>query len=112
MLQARGDIEDKYVGGMVAAVAPHFDHFVCRIHPLYPGPDIHRGPRVLRSSLLALGVPEHQLTVVNDPVVAVDSMLKMGEKGDLLVFTPGSGQTRIDNWNQVVSFKSTTTRQD
>ncbi len=36
MLQARGDIEDKYVKGIAAAAAAHFDHFVCRTHPLYP----------------------------------------------------------------------------
>lgn len=109
MLQARGDIEDKYVDGIAAAAARYFDHFVCRTHPLYPGPDIHKGPEVLRTALLASGVHEDQVTVTTDPAFAVDMMLKMGSVGDLLVFTPGSGQPRIDNWNQVISFDSGTT---
>jgi len=108
MLQARGDIEDRYVKGIAAAAAGHFDHFVCRTHPLYPGSDKQKAPAVLKSALLEAGVGEHQITLTTDPVFAVDSMLRMGEKGDLLVFTPGSGQPRLDTWKQVTSFENGT----
>ena len=37
----------------------------------------------------------------------VDTMLKMGVEGDLLVFTPGVG--KFDTWEQVVSFNTEAT---
>ncbi len=36
---------------------------------------------------------------------AVETMLQMGKKGDLLVFTSGSGQ-RLDTWSRITSFES------
>ncbi|NOR20174.1 MAG: hypothetical protein GQ538_08830 [Xanthomonadales bacterium] len=112
MLQARGDIETKYVKGIATAAAGDYDHFVCRAHPLYPGTDKHRTPAVLKDTLMKAGVGEHQITVTTNPIFAVDTMLKMGTKGDLLVFTPGSGQPRLDNWKQIISFKSETDSQE
>jgi len=105
-LQARGDIQDKFISGLAAIVAGYFDHFICRVHPLYPGPDIHKGPRVLRAALLREGIKEQQVTVVEDQMLAVETMLKMGAEGDLLVLAASSGPARIDNWNQIISFNS------
>jgi UDP-N-acetylmuramyl tripeptide synthase len=112
MLQARGDIEDKYAKGIAAVAARHFDHFVCRPHPLYPAVDKHKVPGLLKASLLNVGVCEHQITTSTDPVLALDTMLNMGVEGDLLVFTPGSGQPRIDTWNRIISFKSGSSDRD
>jgi len=111
MLQARGDIEDKYVRGIATAAAGHFDHYVCRSHPLHPGPVENKAPDILKAALLDAGVGEQQVTVTTDPMFAVDTMLKMGSAGDLLVFTPGSGQPRIDTWGRVISFNSETSGQ-
>jgi len=112
MFQAKGDLEDKYVKDFAAAAAGHFDHFVCRTHPLHPGPDKHKTPGILKAALLEASVGENQITVTTDPVFAVNTMLKMGAEGDLLVFAPGSGQPRLDAWDQIISFKSRTTGQE
>lgn len=105
MLQARGDIEDYLVKATAAAAAGHFDHYVCRTHPLYPGTDKIRTPAMLKATLMEAGVGEQQVTTTTDPVSAVDTMLNMGAAGDLLVFAPGSGQPRIDTWNRITSFQ-------
>ncbi len=77
--------------------------------PFVPKSDKHKAPVVLKAALLESGVGEHQITTIENPEIAVDTMLMMGAEGDLLVFTPGSGQPRLDTWEQVISFKSGTT---
>jgi cyanophycin synthetase len=104
MFQARGDIEDKDIEQITAAAARHFDHYVCRSHPVYTGPDEQKVLALMKGALLKAGVNEHQITTTTDPAFAVETMLQMGEKDDLLVFTPGSGQ-RMDTWNRITSFE-------
>jgi cyanophycin synthetase len=105
MFQVRGDIKDKYVKFVATAAARHFDHYVCRTHPVYTGPDEQKVLALMKGALLEAGVKENQITTTTDPAFAVKTMLQMGEKGDLLVFAPGSGQ-RVDTWNQITSFIS------
>jgi len=105
MFQVRGDIKDKYVKLVATAAARHFDHYVCRTHPVYTGPDEQKVLALMKGALLEAGVKENQITTTTDPAFAVKTTLQMGEKGDLLVFAPGSGQ-RVDTWNQITSFIS------
>ena len=105
MFQVRGDIEDKFIKRIAAAAARNFDHYVCRTHPVYTGPDEQKVLALIKGTLLEADVDEHQITTTTDPAFAVETMLQMGEKGDLLVFAPGSGQ-RVDTWNQIISFGS------
>ena len=105
MFQVRGDIEDEYIKRVAAAAARHFDHYVCRTHPVYTGPDEQKVLVLVKGALLEAGVDEHRITTTTDPAFAVETMLQMGKKGDLLVFATGSGQ-RVDTWNQIISFGS------
>jgi cyanophycin synthetase len=105
MFQVRGDMEDKYIKRVALAAARNFDHYVCRTHPVYSGPDEQKVLALIKGALLEAGVDEHQITATTDPAFAVETMLQMGEKGDLLVFATGSGQ-RVDTWNQIISFVS------
>ena len=105
MFQVRGDVEDGYIKRMAAAAAGHFDHYVGRTHPVYTGPDEQKVLALIREALLETGVEEHQISTTANPSFAVETMLKMGKKGDLLVFTPGSKQ-RLDTWRQITSFES------
>jgi UDP-N-acetylmuramyl tripeptide synthase len=105
MFQVRGDMEDKYIKRVALAAARNFDHYVCRTHPVYSGPDEQKALALIKGALLEAGVDEHQITATTDPAFAVETMLQMGEKGDLLVFATGSGQ-RVDTWNQIISFGS------
>lgn len=104
MLQAKGHNDDEDAMAIASAAAGYFDYYICRTHPVHPGPDKHKTPAALKAGLLKSGVSEHQIKVITDPVYAVDVMLKMGAEGDLLVFTPGVG--KFDTWEQVVSFNS------
>jgi len=106
MFQVRGDKEDKNIKHFAAAAARHFDHYVCRTHPVYTGPDEQKVLTLMQDALLESGVNEQQITTTTDPSFAVKTMLQMGKKGDLLVFAPGAGQ-RLDTWNQITSFEST-----
>lgn len=105
MFQARGDKEDTFVQKIAAAAAGHFDHYMCRTHPVYTGPDEQKVLALMQGALLEAGVFEQQITTTTDPAFAVETMLQMGRKGDLLVFAPGAGQ-RQDTWNRITSFVS------
>lgn len=84
---------------------PYFDHYVCRTHPVYTGPDEQKVLTLMQDALLESGVDKRQITITTDPAFAVETMLQMGKEGDLLVFAPGAGQ-RLDTWNQITSFDS------
>ena len=105
MYQARGDRSDKYIKHFTAAATPYFDHYVCRTHPVYTGPDEQKVLTLMQDALLESGVDKRQITITTDPAFAVETMLQMGKEGDLLVFAPGAGQ-RLDTWNQITSFDS------
>lgn len=106
MFQVKDGKGETYARTIAATAAGHFDHYVCRTHPLDAGTDHERIPLVMKDALMNAGINEHRITVATDPTLAADTMLKMGEKGDLLVFTPGDGQARIHNWKQIMYFKS------
>jgi len=103
--QVRGDVEDEYIRRFAAAAAGCFDHYVCRTHTVYTGPDEQKVLALLKGALLDSGVDEHQITTTTSATFAVKTMLEMGKKGDLLVFATGTKQ-RADIWNQIISFES------
>jgi cyanophycin synthetase len=105
MFQVRGDIEDKFITEIASVPAGYFDHYVCRTHPVYTGLDEEKVLALVKDALLDSGVADDQITTTTDPVFAVETMLQMGRKGDLLVFAPGSGQ-REDTWNQILHFEA------
>ena len=106
MLQARGDRDDGFIKAMGTAVAGHFDHYVCQVHSVYPGEPRGRAPALVKAGLLEAGVREGQVTLKDDLTEAVDTLLKMGKEGDLLVFAPGTGQPKSAVWRQILAFGS------
>jgi UDP-N-acetylmuramyl tripeptide synthase len=104
MLQIRGDYGDDFTTGVATAVAPHFDDFVCRSHPVYPGPDTDHVLSLAKETLLDCGVQDNRIITTEDPDFAVNTTLEMGEAGDLLLFTPGAAH-REDTWRRIISFQ-------
>ena len=81
MFQVRGDIEDKHIKRVATAAVGHFDHYVCRTHPVYTAPDEQKLLALIKGALLEAGVDEYQITATTDPAFAVETMLQMGKKG-------------------------------
>lgn len=105
MVQARGDRDDDFIKAMGTAVAGYFDHYVCQIHSVYPGEPIDRAPKLVREALLEAGVADEGITLKADLTDAVDTLLRMGSAGDLLVFAPGTGSPKSEVWQQVLAFE-------
>lgn len=103
MMQARGDYGDDFVIQLATAAAGHFDHYVCRSHPVYTGPDPLGITALMKATLLNSGVEESQVTTTTDPEFALETTLQLGSEGDLLIFTPGVGQ-REETWKRIISF--------
>lgn len=103
MMQARGDYGEEFITQLATAAAGHFDHYICRSHPVFTGPDRLRVLALMKKALLESGVEESQVTTTTDPDFAVATTLQMGSDGDLLVFAPGMGQ-REETWKQIISF--------
>jgi len=103
MFQAAGIYDDDFVRHVAAEAAGHFDHYVCRSHPVYTGSDPQKILDITVSVLRESGVGEDRITATHDPDFAVDTLLRMGREGDLLVFTPGAGQ-RDRTWEKIVTF--------
>jgi len=104
MFQARAGYGEEFIRQLVAATAGHFDHYVCRCHPEFPGPDAEFSATLMKDILLEHGVSDHQVTTSTDPVLSVDITLEMGAEGDLLVLCPGVS-TRKETWDQIIAFK-------
>jgi len=103
MMQARADYGEDFVTQLATAAAGHFDHYVCRSHPVYTGPDPLRVLALMKEALLSSGVEESQVTTTTNTEFAVETTLQMGSDGDLLVFAPGVGQ-REETWKRIISF--------
>ena len=105
MLQARGDRDDGFIKAMGTAIAGQFDHYICQTHSVYPGEPKDRAPKLVKAGLLEAGVEEEQITVKTDLAEAVDTLLRMGSEGDLLVFAPGTGEPKSEVWEQILAFE-------
>ncbi len=105
MVQARGDRDDGFIKAMGTALAGQFDHYICQIHSVYPGEPKDRAPALVKAALLEAGVGEERITLKADLAEAVDTLLRMGSEGDLLVFAPGTGQLKSEVWSQILAFE-------
>jgi len=105
MVQVRGDRDDEFIKAMGTALAGQFDHYICQIHSVYPGEPKDRAPALVKAALLEAGVGEERITLMADLSEAVDTLLRMGSEGDLLVFAPGTGQPKSEVWSQILAFE-------
>lgn len=106
MVQARGDRDDDFIKAMGTAIAGRFDHYICQVHSVYPGEQTDRAPKLVKEALIEAGVEEGRITLKADLADAVDTLLRMGGEGDLLVFAPGTGSPKSEVWEQVLAFES------
>ncbi|WP_222565834.1 cyanophycin synthetase [Novilysobacter antarcticus] len=97
-----GDRRDEDLRAIADAVAGRFDHYICRRDDNLRGRDGDEVPRILAKALLAQGVDEAQVSIINEEQAAIDAALRMGEPGDLvLIFA----DALVRSWKQVIKFQ-------
>jgi cyanophycin synthetase len=103
VLAAAGDRRDEDMREMCRIAAPHFDRFVLREDADRRGRAEQEVPKLLREELLKLGVKSDSIIIADDEPGAVDSALRLGERGDLvLVFADKVAKC----WKQITKFKT------
>jgi cyanophycin synthetase len=101
VLAAPGDRRDEDIAEIARVCAGRFDHFICRRDDNRRGRKSDEVPQMLRSSLLAAGVPEQSIEVVPEETQAVDRALSLGRPGDLLLIF---GDALQRTWTQITQF--------
>ncbi len=101
VLAGPGDRRDEDLRAIAGAVAGKFDHYICRRDDSLRGRDGDEVPRIMAKALQAAGVAEEAISQIPDEQMAVDTALKMGLTGDLvLVFADALTRT----WKQIIRF--------
>lgn len=98
-----GDRRDEDVADGAAALAGHFDHFICKADDNRRGRGQDEIPEILKAGLIANGVSEDAISVIPSEVEAVDAGLAMATQGDLLVIF---GDETARCWKQIIYFNS------
>ncbi|NOC92534.1 cyanophycin synthetase [Ruegeria sp. HKCCD6604] len=98
-----GDRRDEDIIDGAAALAGHFDHFICKADDRRRGRGHDEVPRMMRQALIDNGVDDASITVIPDEVEAVNAGLQQAVPGDLLVIF-GDDTTRC--WKQIIYFSS------
>jgi cyanophycin synthetase len=99
-----GDRRDEDVADGAAALAGHFDHFICKADDNRRGRGHDEIPEMLKAGLIAKGVSEDAISVVPSEVEAIDAALAVAAQGDLLVIF---GDDTARCWKQIIYFNST-----
>ncbi len=101
VLAGPGDRRDEDLRAIAQAVAGKFDHYICRRDDGLRGRDGDEVPLIMAKALQAAGVDEDAISRIPDEQLAVDTALKMGRTGDLvLVFADALTRT----WKQIIRF--------
>ncbi|WP_299950215.1 cyanophycin synthetase [uncultured Ruegeria sp.] len=98
-----GDRRDEDIVDGAAALAGHFDHFICKADDRRRGRGHDEVPQMMRQSLIDNGVDDAAITIIPDEVEAVSAALEQAAQGDLLVIF-GDDTTRC--WKQIIYFNS------
>ena len=102
VVAAPGDRRDEDIVAIAQAVAGRFDHYVVKRDDGLRGRDGDEVPRIIARALEAAGVGSDAISIIPDEQEAVDSALRMGLPGDLLlVFADALTRT----WKQIIRFK-------
>ena len=103
VIAAPGDRRDEDVVEIAAKAAGTFDHYICRRDDSLRDRGPEEIPNIIRKGLIDAGVPEENIDIVPEEAQAVDTALRMGEPGDLVVLF-ADALTRT--WKQIVNFPS------
>ena len=98
-----GDRRDEDIVDGAAALAGHFDHFICKADDRRRGRGHDEVPQMMRQALIDCGTPDEVISIIPDEVEAVTTALEMAAPGDLLVIF-GDDTTRC--WKQIIYFNS------
>ncbi|WP_281973123.1 cyanophycin synthetase [Ruegeria faecimaris] len=98
-----GDRRDEDIVDGAAALAGHFDHFICKADDRRRRRGHDEVPQMMRQALIDNGVDAAAITVIPDEVEAVSAALVQAGQGDLLVIF-GDDTTRC--WKQIIYFNS------
>ncbi|WP_209507984.1 MULTISPECIES: cyanophycin synthetase [unclassified Ruegeria] len=98
-----GDRRDEDIVDGAAALAGHFDHFICKADDRRRGRGHDEVPQMMRQALIDCGTPDDVISIIPDEVEAVTTALEMAAPGDLLVIF-GDDTTRC--WKQIIYFNS------
>ncbi len=98
-----GDRRDEDIIDGAAALAGHFDHFICKADDRRRGRGHDEVPQMMRQALIDNGVDDAAITIIPDEVEAVTAALERAAPGDLLVIF-GDDTTRC--WKQIIYFNS------
>ncbi len=96
-----GDRRDEDIIDGAAALAGHFDHFICKADDRRRGRGHDEVPQMMRQALIDNGVDDAAITIIPDEVKAVTAALEQAAPGDLLVIF-GDDTTRC--WKQIIYF--------
>ncbi|MCC7096751.1 MAG: cyanophycin synthetase [Thermomonas sp.] len=97
-----GDRRDQDLIDIAHAVAGKFDHYICRRDDSLRGRDGDEVPRILAKALKATGVADDAITIIPDEQEAIDTALRMGQSGDLIIVF-ADALTR--SWKQIIRFQ-------
>ncbi len=101
VLAAPGDRRDEDIRDVASAAAGHFDLYFCRRDDNPRGRAEREVPELLRTTLLAAGVPDAQIRICDSEPDAIDAALRACNPGDVLLLFVDQ-VTR--SWKQVIYF--------
>ena len=102
VLAAPGDRRDEDILDIARVAAGKFDHYICRRDDNTRGRDGDEVPRLLARGLIEAGVAEGTIEQIHDEQEAIDTALRMGQPGDLLLVF-ADALTR--SWKQIIKFR-------
>ncbi len=98
-----GDRRDEDLVAIAQAVAGRFDYYICRRDDALRGRDGDEVPRIMARALLAAGVAREAIAEIPDEQQAIDTALRMGQPGDLLLVF---ADALVRSWKQIIKFRA------
>ncbi|MBC9246561.1 cyanophycin synthetase [Paracoccus sp. 11-3] len=96
-----GDRRDEDVRDIAAKVAGHFDVYICHRDDNVRGRAPDEMPRIMKTALVELGVPEDAVMIIEEEQKSLAAALEMAQLDDLVLFFCDN-ITR--SWKQIISF--------
>ena len=102
VLAGPGDRRDEDLIAIARAVAGRFDYYICRRDDNLRNRAPDEVPRIQAQALRAAGVPDAAISIIPDEQDAIETALRMGEAGDLLLIF---ADALVRSWKQITKFK-------
>jgi cyanophycin synthetase len=102
VLAAPGDRRDEDIAAIAQQAAGHFNHYICKADDHRRGRGHDEVPQLLRTALLAKGVPDSAIEIIPNEVDAIQAALDRGQKGDLIVIF---GDIIDRCWEQIIGHR-------